>query len=159
MRIVIAAVGRLKAEERALYDRYAERIDQTGRRVALGPLTLIEIPESRAAGPAERTADEAQKLLKATAEADLRIALDEHGKQLTSQAFSADLGRRRDGGVRSLAFLVGGADGHHETVRSAAALTLSLGPMTLPHGLARIVLVEQLYRAVTILAGHPYHRA
>jgi 23S rRNA (pseudouridine1915-N3)-methyltransferase len=159
MRIFIAAVGRLKAEERALYDRYAERIDQTGRGVALGPLTLIEIPESRAASPAQRMAEEAHKLLKATAEADLRIALDERGKQLTSQTFSADLGRRRDGGVRSLAFLVGGADGHDEAVRSGAALTLSLGPMTLPHGLARIVLVEQLYRAATILAGHPYHRA
>ena len=78
---------------------------------------------------------------------------------MTSEDFAAWLRHRRDGGVGTLAFLLGGADGHGPDVLAATALTLSLGPLTLPHGLARVVLAEQLYRAATILAGHPYHRA
>jgi 23S rRNA (pseudouridine1915-N3)-methyltransferase len=78
---------------------------------------------------------------------------------LSSEAFATALAKYRDGGAGGLAFLVGGADGLGQTARDRAELVLSLGPMTLPHGLARIVLAEQLYRAMTILAGHPYHRA
>jgi 23S rRNA (pseudouridine1915-N3)-methyltransferase len=102
--------------------------------------------------------EEARRLLEVAAGARI-VMLDARGKGQTSEAFAAELRRARDGGVEAIAFLIGGADGHGEAVRAAASQTLSLGAMTLPHGLARVVLAEQLYRAATIIAGHPYHRA
>jgi 23S rRNA (pseudouridine1915-N3)-methyltransferase len=127
--------------------------------VALGPLTVAEIGESRLATPALRKADEAAKLLKAAAASDAIVALDETGRGMPSVDFAALLSRYRDSGVQRLACLIGGPDGHGPPVIEAAKLTLSLGPMTLPHGLARVILAEQLYRVSTILSGHPYHRA
>jgi 23S rRNA (pseudouridine1915-N3)-methyltransferase len=160
MRLAIIAVGRLKdGPERELFQRYGKRLDDTGRAVALGPLKLAEIAEGRGQSAAQRQKDEAQRLLASSDGQDLKIALDEHGKSFTSEAFARYLGARRDEGVRGLAFLIGGPDGHGEAALSAAGLKLSLGAMTMPHGLARIVLAEQLYRAATILSGHPYHRA
>lgn len=159
MRLTIAAVGRLKdGPERELYLKYAKRVDDAGRAVALGPLVLSEIAEARQASAGQRRADEAARLLTAAGAADFTVILDETGKVFSSTAFAAFLAARRDEGRRSTAFLIGGPDGHGDAVRSKAQLTLSLSPMTLPHGLARIVLAEQLYRAATILAGHPYHR-
>lgn len=158
MRLTIAAIGRLKdGGERVLVDRYVKRC-AAGRTLGLGPVDEIELPESRLAQAAERQADEAKRLLKAVASADLIIALDERGKTLGSPEFSRWLGARRDDGRRHAAFLIGGPDGHGPDALRPAALRLSLGPMTLPHGLARAVLAEQLYRAITILSGHPYHR-
>jgi 23S rRNA (pseudouridine1915-N3)-methyltransferase len=160
MRIIIAAVGRLKdGPERELYTRYAKRLDEQGRSLALGPLRLAELPEGRAAGSGQRRADEASRLLEASSEAELKVALDGTGKTMTSDGLAKWLAAKRDGGVRTLAFLIGGPDGHGASALDSADLRLSLGPMTLPHGLARIILAEQLYRAATILAGHPYHRA
>ncbi len=160
MRITLAAIGRLKdGAERDLFSRYAERIDKTGRALAIGPLACHELPESRAPTPAARKDDEAQRLLGASADAGTRIALDEHAKPMTSAAFAQLLETMRDEGTGHLAFLIGGPDGHGATVLEAATRKLSLGPMTLPHGLARIVWAEQVYRAITILSGHPYHRA
>lgn len=160
MRLIISAIGRLKdGGERELYDRYAQRLDQTGRAVALGPLTLNEFPESKLASAGLRMADEATRLLKTSADCQIVIALDETGRQYSSAAFAALLGKHRDAGVKAAAFLIGGADGHGDAALAAATIKLSLGAMTLPHGLARVVLAEQLYRAATILAGHPYHRA
>ncbi len=159
MRIVIAAVGRLKTGgERDLAEHYAARLDGAGRSVAIGPAAFAEILESRAATADLRRADEAQRLLKIAEGADTLAALDGRGKSLSSEAFARWLAERRDGGARAAAFLIGGPDGHGSQVLKAASLTLSLGAMTLPHGLARVVLAEQLYRAATILSGHPYHR-
>jgi 23S rRNA (pseudouridine1915-N3)-methyltransferase len=158
MRVLIAAVGRLKdGAETVLVDRYVERL--APRIGGIGPVSIVEIPEARQSSTAPRQADEAGRLLRAAAKADFRIALDERGKALSSDAFAKLLGRKRDDGIAILAFLIGGPDGHGKAARDAADLTLSLGPMTLPHGLARVVLAEQIYRAVTILSGHPYHRA
>lgn len=159
MRLIVAAVGRLKDAERELCERYAKRFDAAGRSLGLGPLTITELNESRAANAEARKADEAVRLLKATAAASQKIVLDESGKALSSQAFAALIARQRDGGCKAMAFLIGGPDGHGAEASSGATLKLSLGPMTLPHGLARAVLVEQIYRAATILSGHPYHRA
>lgn len=159
MRLVVAAVGRLKDAERELCERYAKRFDAAGRSLGLGPLSISELNESRAASAEARKADEAGRLLKAAAAASQFVALDEGGKALSSAAFAAWIAQRRDGGDKALAFLIGGPDGHGAEVASAAALKLSLGAITLPHGLARAVLTEQLYRAATILSGHPYHRA
>jgi 23S rRNA (pseudouridine1915-N3)-methyltransferase len=160
MHLIIAAAGKLKdGPDRELYARYAERLGPVGRVAALGPLKLVEIPESRAGTPALRKADEAERLMKAAAGAEQIVALDETGKSMSSALFAGWLSRTRDFGCKGLAFVIGGADGLSPDVSAKAVLKLSLGAMTLPHGLARIVLAEQLYRAATILSGHPYHRA
>jgi 23S rRNA (pseudouridine1915-N3)-methyltransferase len=160
MRLSIVAVGRLKdGPERELYLKYAKRIDDTGRSVALGPLALAELPEARQASATQRRADEAARLLEQASGADLLVVLDGGGKAFGSDAFARWLAARRDEGSRHAAFLIGGPDGHGESTLARAQLKLSLGAMTLPHGLARIILAEQLYRAATILSGHPYHRA
>ena len=85
------------------------------------------------------------------------VLLDSRGRQMSSEAFATWIGARRDQGTRHIAFAIGPADGWSDEARAKAQLLLSLGPMTLPHSLARLVLAEQLYRACTILAGHPYH--
>jgi 23S rRNA (pseudouridine1915-N3)-methyltransferase len=160
MKIAIIAVGRLKdGPERELYERYRLRLDALGRKHALGPLTLTEIPESRQASAEARRDEEAKKLLAAAPVGSHLVLLDERGKTPTSAAFAADLRLRRDAGTAAVTYLLGGADGHGAPARAAAHATLALGSITLPHGLARVVLVEQLYRAATLIAGHPYHRA
>ena len=160
MRVILAAVGRLKdGAERELYERYRERFDALGRGVSLGPLKLAELAEARAQTANLRKQDESQRLLKACAGADVRVALHEGGKALSSDGFAQWLAQRRDGGAKVLGMMIGGPDGHDAAALKDATLVLSLGPMTLPHGLARVVIAEQLYRAATILAGHPYHRA
>jgi 23S rRNA (pseudouridine1915-N3)-methyltransferase len=159
MRLIVAAVGRLKDAERELCERYAKRFDTSGRPLGLGPLSVSELNESRAASAELRKADEAARLLKAAAAATARVVLDESGKTLSSEAFAKWLAQTRDGGCKGLAFLIGGPDGHGRDAVQGAALKLSLGAMTLPHGMARAMLIEQLYRATTILSGHPYHRA
>lgn len=159
MRIVIAAVGRLKkGPDRDLLDRYLKRLAQSGRALSLAPVEVLEIAEGRGATAALRQADEAARLLKLASGVEALIALDETGRTHSSRAFADTIAKYRDQGTQSIAFLIGGPDGHGDEVRRAASLKLALGPMTLPHGLVRIVLAEQLYRATTILAGHPYHR-
>jgi 23S rRNA (pseudouridine1915-N3)-methyltransferase len=158
MKLLIAGIGRLKAgPERDLFQHYADRLNAAGRGVGIGPLEFIELPEARGGSKAQRTLDEAARLI-ARAGDSHRIVLDETGKGLSSRAFAQALQVARDGGIRRVAFLLGGADGHGHAARDCADLLLSLGPMTLPHGLARIVLAEQIYRAITLIAGHPYHR-
>ncbi len=160
MRIAISAVGKLKdAEERAIVERYAKRLNGAGKSLGLGPIEIREFPESRAPGADERKRDEAARLLKDIGNGDVAVALDPLGRSMTSEAFSIFIRDTRDGGAKTCHFLIGGPDGHGDAVLTAAALKLSLGALTLPHGLARVVLAEQLYRAATILSGHPYHRA
>ena len=159
MRIIIATIGRLKdGAERELLGRYRDRFADLGKRLGLGPAVWHEPAESRATTAAKRCGEEAAALLKLSRDADFIIALDEGGRSMTSPAFARLLAKVRDEGVGTLAILIGGPDGLAPDAREAAHLRLSLGAMTLPHGLARIVLAEQLYRAATILAGHPYHR-
>lgn len=156
---MIAAVGRLKAgAERELFERYHDRVKRGGRAAGLSDVALVELAESRAATSDLRRLDEASRLLAAIGSGAHIVALDEQGKSVTSAAFAALVRQQRDSGAKCLAFLIGGPDGHGSAVREAAHKTVSLGPMTLPHGLARIILAEQLYRATTILTGHPYHR-
>jgi 23S rRNA (pseudouridine1915-N3)-methyltransferase len=160
MRIAISAIGKLKdAEERTIIERYSKRLNGSGKPLGIGPLEIREHPESRAAEVAERKRDEAAKLLKDIGTGDVVIALEPTGKSLTSEAFADFIRTTRDGGAKTCLFLIGGPDGHGNVALNAASLKLSLGAFTLPHGLARVVLVEQLYRAATILARHPYHRA
>lgn len=160
MRLVIAAIGKLKdPEERAICERYLKRLSASGKSVGLGPVESFEFAESRAADVSSRKTEEASRLLKASADCTLRIALDETGRTYASETFAKLLGKQADGGMKACAFLIGGPDGHGTDAIAACDFKLSLGAMTLPHGLARVVLIEQLYRATTILSGHPYHRA
>lgn len=159
MRLHIAAVGRLKSgPEREIYDRYV-RLCALGRSVSIGAPALVEITESRKGSSAERRSEEASLLARKLPAGAALVALDVEGDQMSSEDFARWLAKKRDAGASDLAFAIGGADGHGSELLAAAQSRLSLGTMTLPHGLARILLAEQIYRAVTILCGHPYHRA
>ena len=156
MRIHICAVGRLRAgPEKTLIDDYSTRFDRTGRALGLGPLSLIEVEDRKGGG----MAGEAALLRKAVPSGAVIVALDERGKVMTSPAFSQLLARYRDDGRGDLALVIGGADGIASDLRAEADMALSLGKMVWPHMLARVMLTEQLYRAASILAGSPYHRA
>lgn len=160
MRLLIAAVGRLKEDaDRDLCDRYVKRFSQVGRGIGLGPLDVAELIEAKQPTADGRKNDEAGRLLKIAGNADLVVALDVAGKAISSEQLAAILAKERDAGTKQAAFLIGGPDGHGPIALDHSRMKLSLSSMTLPHGLARIVLAEQLYRAATILSGHPYHRA
>ena len=159
MQLLIAAIGRLKqGPERELAHHYAGRIDAAGPGVALAPLTIVELAEGRGPSPSLRKADEAERLLSTLGKAQALVVLDETGKPHSSRQFAALLALQRDSGCARLGFVLGGPDGLSPAWRQRATCVLPLGTMTLPHGLARIVVLEQIYRAVTILSGHPYHR-
>ena len=153
MRLCIAAVGRVKAGPlRALYDEYAGRLNW--------PLAVREVEVRKAAlSVDERRRQEADLLRAACPSGATLVVLDERGESLTSAGFAERLGRWRDRGVGEVVFVIGGADGVDQTLRSAADLVLCLGTMTWPHQFVRAMLAEQLYRAQQILAGHPYHRS
>ncbi len=159
MRLLIAAVGRLKAgPERELLARYVERTNAAGKSLSLSPLDIVEIPESVAKTAAKRKSDEAEALLSAIPSGAKLLALDERGKSVSSEDFAKQIARLRDDGAQTVAFLIGGADGLDETLRKKATLMLAYGSATFPHQIVRILLAEQIYRSVTILSGHPYHR-
>ena len=146
MLITVAAIGKLKAgPERELFARFVERAGDAGRKLGLS-FAVREFPESRAASPAMRKDQEAALLLGSLTPGATLVALDEGGKSFGSRAFS------------DLTLAIGGADGHGAALLEKASLSLAFGPMTWPHQLVRVMLAEQLYRAVTILSGHPYHR-
>jgi 23S rRNA (pseudouridine1915-N3)-methyltransferase len=158
MRLSLVAVGRLKSgPERDLVERYRGRIEALGRSVGIQGLEIAELPESRARREGDRRAEEGGALL-AKAGAATLVAFDERGRSPTSEAFADRLCAWRDEGRGSLACLIGGPDGLDDGVRRQADLVLSFGAFTLPHQIVRVLVVEQLYRALTILAGHPYHR-
>ncbi len=121
------------------------------------PVEVVIVPESRRKEPEARRKEEAQEVVRLLRPAERLVVLDERGRGLGSEAFAGQLGAWRDQGVRELAFLVGGAYGVDGSLRSKAALVLSLSPMTFPHQLVRVLFAEQLYRAFTILEGRPYH--
>jgi 23S rRNA (pseudouridine1915-N3)-methyltransferase len=153
LRIAIVAIGRLgRGPEADLVKLYAERASAAGRALGLGPVEVVEV-EARKPGKAA----EAEALTPHLEGAHL-IACDEHGKAMASRAFAEELGRLRDQGVRKLAFVIGGADGLDPALLAEAKARLAFGPQTWPHALARAMLAEQVYRAVSILAGSPYHR-
>jgi 23S rRNA (pseudouridine1915-N3)-methyltransferase len=157
VRLQILAVGRLKSgPERDLVERYRARADALGRSSGFGGLTILELPEARARSAPERVAAEAAALL-ARSEASKLVVLDERAPSLTSTDFAERLRSWRDSGL-SASFVIGGPDGLDEAVRRRADLPLSFGQLTLPHQIVRVLVAEQIYRALTIVAGHPYHR-
>jgi 23S rRNA (pseudouridine1915-N3)-methyltransferase len=157
VKLAVISVGRLKdGPERDLVNRYRERAEALGRSHGLS-LQFIEIHESRGRREDERRAEEGVAILDKAA-SSVVIAFDERGRSLTSEAFAQRIGAWRDEGRDRLACVIGGPDGLDERVRDAADLVVAFGSLTLPHQLVRVLVVEQLYRALTILAGHPYHR-
>jgi 23S rRNA (pseudouridine1915-N3)-methyltransferase len=160
MRLVVIAVGRLRrGPERELAGRYHERFDEMARRLGFRGLAIHEIPESRARDAATRMAGETAAISAQIPEKSVLIALDERGDSIDSAAFAGHLARWRDQGVENTIFAIGGADGLSPDLRRKATLKLAFGAATWPHQLVRVMLLEQIYRAATILAGHPYHRA
>jgi len=159
MRLIVAAIGRLKAgPERELAEHYRERVAKAGRAVALRDIEIIEIRESRAQDAAKRVLEESIALANIVPERAAIVALDERGESLDSVSLTGLLKSWRDAGRPAAVFVIGGADGLGAELKKRADLTLAFGAATWPHQLVRIMLMEQLYRAVTILAGHPYHR-
>jgi 23S rRNA (pseudouridine1915-N3)-methyltransferase len=160
MRLMVAAVGRLKAgPERELAERYQDRVAKTGRAVGLRDIELFEIRESRAQDASRRMLEESIALANLVPDGAKTVVLDERGENLDSHSICNHLRAWRDGGRAAAVFVIGGADGLAPEFKDRADLVLAFGTATWPHQLARIMLLEQLYRSVTILSGHPYHRA
>ena len=160
MRIVVAAVGRLKqGSETELSERYRKRVAQTGRQLGLRDIEIIEIRESRAADAGKRMLEESIALANVIPQDAAVVLLDSLGENLDSIGFATQLAKWRANGRPVIVFLIGGADGLAASLREKAELRLSFGAATWPHQLVRVMLLEQLYRSMTILAGHPYHRA
>lgn len=159
MRFTISCIGRMKAgADKDLFDRYLDRARKIGRGLGVTEVALAEFPESRAQRADERKSEEAAVLLNSLPSGARLVVLDEHGKSLSSVAFSQKLEAWKDEGVQDVVFAVGGADGHGSELLGRANLKIAFGAMTWPHQLVRILLSEQIYRALTIQAGHPYHR-
>ena len=157
MKIVLLAIGRLaRSPESDLVKTYAERATQAGRSLGLGPVEVVEV-ESRKPGKAAE-AEALRPHLTDAPGGHWVIACDEHGAARPSRAFAEEIATLRDRGVRRLVFVIGGADGLDPALLAQANGKLAFGPQTWPHALARAMLAEQVYRAVTILAGSPYHR-
>ena len=153
MKITILAVGRLpRSPEADLVKLYVDRATAAGRALALGPVEVVEV-ESRKPGKGPEA-----EALRPHLEGAYVIACDEHGTQRTSRDFAALVARLGDDGTRRLVLMIGGADGLDPALLAQADGKLAFGPQTWPHALARVMLTEQVYRAVTILAGGPYHR-
>ena len=158
MRIVIAAVGRLKrGPESDLSERYRERAVKSGRGIGLRSLEIVEIAESRAREPQRRMLEESIALANVIPKDAATVLLDPRGETLDSNGFTKRLRGWNDGG-RDIAFVIGGPDGLAPMLSDQADLHLAFGALTWPHQFVRIMLLEQIYRAATILSGHPYHR-
>lgn len=160
MRIIVAAIGRLKqGPETELAERYRKRAAQTGRNLGLRDVEIIEIRESRAENAAKRMLEESIALATIIPQGAAVVLLDAQGENVDSAGFAGRLAKWRGNDRPAVVFMIGGADGLSPSLREKAELRLSFGAATWPHQLVRVMLLEQLYRATTILTGHPYHRA
>ena len=160
MRILVAAVGRIKqGPERELAGAYRKRAEAIGRTSGLREFEIVEIRESRAQDAERRRVEEAIAIANIIPEGAILVILDERGESLDSGRLAVLLREWRTEDRPAVCFVIGGADGLAPTLRERATIQLAFGAATWPHQLVRIMLLEQLYRVGTILAGHPYHRA
>ena len=158
MRILVAAIGKLKrGAESDLSERYRERAAKSGRGIGLRSLDIVEIAESRAREAQRRMLEESIALANIIPKGAATVLLDPRGEAVDSNSFAKRL-RGWNDGARDVAFIIGGPDGLAPTLSDQADLRLAFGTLTWPHQLTRIMLLEQIYRSVTILSGHPYHR-
>jgi len=159
MKLAILAIGRMKAgPEKELCEDYIARAAAAGRNCGITSLEVRDFPESALPDTHRRREAEAKHLAGAIAPRSYRIVLDERGRALKSTDFADLLKHQIEAGIGEIAFLIGGPDGHADSIRESAGFTLSFGPMTWPHRLVRVMLAEQIYRSVTIMVNHPYHR-
>jgi len=160
MRIQISAIGaKPGASEAALIEDYTKRANALGRNMGFSGPKIVTFEAPRSLSGSQRQKKESSLLLNSVPSGANIVALDERGQTLNSEKFAARLGQWRDDGISDVVFLIGGADGHDPAVAERATLLLSFGALTWPHMLARVMLSEQLYRAMTIHSGHPYHRS
>ena len=160
MRLHIIAIGLGRGtQEAALSEHFVGRAAQIGKRMGIGAIVCEEIAVSKDRDVKKRIADEAGRLARRVPDGAHVIQLDARGKGMTSEDFAEMLGALRDAGTTDLAFVIGGPDGLGALPGKRAGRSLAFGPQTWPHLLVRAMLSEQIYRALTILAGHPYHRA
>ena len=160
MRLALVCVGRLKAgPERELFDRYFKRTSESARGVGISGVDLREIDKSRARRPEDRREEEAAAIAAALPAGAFVVALDERGQSPTSEEWAAEIRRARDASRAAFAVVIGGPDGLSGSFRDKANRVVGFGAVTWPHQLVRVMAGEQLYRAMSILAGHPYHRA
>ncbi len=160
MRLSIIAVGQARGtQEGALADDYVERAAKFGRNMGFPQVAVEEVSVSKAHIPAQRMGEEGAKLAARVPQGAHVVLLDAKGKGMTSEDFAEMLGALRDAGTKDLALVIGGPDGLGPLPGIKAGRSLAFGPQTWPHLLVRAMLAEQIYRALTILAGHPYHRA
>ena len=154
MHITLISIGKLKSgPEKDLVDDYVNRFNKAGPGIGLRSLKLVDLASGGG------LSSEGERLLSALPSGAKTIRLDEHGPQLSSVKFSNRIAKWRDDGQGELCFLIGGAEGYSDAVRDACPETLAFGPQTWPHRLVKVMLVEQLYRAVSLQAGLPYHKA
>ena len=159
MEIAVLAVGRLKSgPESELAARYLDRARKTGRGLGFRGFEVQELTEARGARAADRIVQEEEALLAALAKGGSVVCLDARGELPDSESFAAALRRDAEAGVARTILVIGGPDGLGEKILARADRRLSFGRLTWPHQIVRILLAEQLYRAMTILSGHPYHR-
>lgn len=159
MRIVVAAIGRLKrGPETELAERYRDRAEKSGRALGLRTIDIVEIRESRAQDAPTRMLEESIALANVIPDGAAVVLLDERGDSLNSASFAGLIAKWRDAARPAAVFIIGGADGLAPGLTDKAHLRLSFGAATWPHQMVRVMLLEQIYRAVTILTGHPYHR-
>jgi 23S rRNA (pseudouridine1915-N3)-methyltransferase len=160
MRLIVAAVGRLKdGPEHELAERYRKRAEQLGRRIGLRDVEIVQVRESKAQEVGKRMIEESIAIANVIPDKAAIIILDERGENLDSAGLAKQIGNWRDNGRPAAVFIIGGDDGLAPSLRERATLKLAFGAATWPHQLVRGMLLEQIYRAATILAGHPYHRA
>lgn len=159
MHLLVISIGKLKqGPERELAERYRDRFDDIGRKLGFRGLAIHEISESRARDAATRINEEAAAISALIPEKAVLVALDERGSSVDSVSFARHIGKWRDELVPHNVFVIGGADGLSPELRRKAKLSIAFGSATWPHQMVRVMLLEQIYRAATILAGHPYHR-
>lgn len=159
MHVILAAIGRLKkGPEQELVARYAARLSKTGRAIGISEFSTFEFAESRASTAELRKAEEAEMLLSRLPNGYNIFAFDERGTMPTSRKFASYVSSELDTGTSALALIIGGPDGLHDSVRQKAKKIIALGGVTYPHQIVRILVLEQMYRATTILTNHPYHR-
>ena len=159
MRFLVAAIGRLKqGPERELAAWYRKQAEAAGRQLGLREIEIIEIRESRAQEPERRRVEESIALANVIPEGAIAVVLDERGESLDSPTLAALLREWRAENRPAVCFIIGGSEGLAPNLGERAKLKLAFGAATWPHQLVRIMLLEQLYRAATIIAGHPYHR-
>lgn len=154
MHITLISVGKLKkGPEKQMVDDYADRFRKAGRQLGFRSFTLIDVDSGGGLDA------EGERILAKLPKGAKVLRLDEFGAAFTSKTFADDLAKWRDQGTADLAFLIGGAEGYSDAVRQAAPDTIALGPQTWPHRLVKVMLTEQIYRAASLLAGSPYHKA